>query len=258
MKNRRLCLLLGLILTWGIEKATSFGVIPERITTASKSDRLARSGDTKLNNVASSSSSSSPSLSSSTLSLGHPICQYHQVNIPTSQSGPPRQEISVEDLTPTVVRLLQDCEMKHGTVTIISRHTTTSITINERESRLAQDLAEFLFTLAPPDERSESSRRQSDRRYFHNDINQRPDGEEEAQRCRDNGWDIDNPSELENWRKQEPFNAHSHLLSMILGSSECIPIVDGKMMIGQWQSILLVDLDGPRDRTVGIQFMGYS
>ena len=45
---------------------------------------------------------------------------------------------------------------------------------------------------------------------------------------------------------------------MMLGSSECIPVVNGKMVIGQWQSVLMVDLDGPRVRTVGVQCMGYE
>lgn len=93
---------------------------------------------------------------------------------------------------------------------------------------------------------------------MHNDIDRRPDGEEEAQRCRENGWDIDDPEILQKWRDQEPINAHSHLISMMLGSSECIPVVDGDMVIGQWQSILMVDLDGPRVRTVGVQLMGYE
>ncbi len=43
-----------------------------------------------------------------------------------------------------------------------------------------------------------------------------------------------------NDRKKNEVNAHSHLISMMLGSSECIPVVDGKMVIGQWQSVLLV------------------
>lgn len=148
--------------------------------------------------------------------------------------------------------------MVHGVVNVISRHTTTAITINEREARLARDMATYFLQLAPPDERSVSEQRQIGRRYFHNDINQRPDGTEEEERCRENGWDIDDPEILQKWRDQEPINAHSHLLSMLLGSSESIPVVDGKMVIGQWQSVLLVDLDGPRDRTVGIQFLGYQ
>lgn len=206
------------------------------------------------------SSSASPTsvIQLSASSLGDAICEYHQVTIPTTQEGPPRQAISVEDLTPSVVDLLEKSGMKQGVVNIISRHSTTAITINERESRLAQDMQDYFLQLAPPDERSESTSRVEGIRYKHNDIDKRPDSPEEAQRCRDNGWDIDSPEELQKWRDQEPINAHSHLLSMLLGSSESIPVVDGKMVIGQWQSILLVDLDGPRDRTVGIQFMGYQ
>jgi len=190
--------------------------------------------------------------------LGTPICEYHQITVPTTQKGPPRQAISVEDLTPTLETLLRDSGMVCGTVTVLSRHTTTAITINERESRLARDTASFLLQLAPPDERSEAAPvAVPGVRYEHNDIDQRPESDEEAARCRQNGWDIDDPQQLEKWRAQEPINAHSHLISMLLGSSESIPVVDAALTIGQWQSVLLVDLDGPRDRTVGVQLMGY-
>lgn len=191
-------------------------------------------------------------------SFASPVCQYHQVEVLASQEGPPKQAISVEDLTPTLKTMLEESGMKNGFVNVISRHTTTAITINERESRLAKDMEEYLLKLAPPDERSSAEASQKGVRYFHNDIDQRPDSEEEAQRCRDNGWDIDDSNRLQAWRDQEPINAHSHILSMLLGSSESIPVVDGKMVIGQWQSILMVDLDGPRDRTVGVQFFGYQ
>jgi thiamine phosphate synthase YjbQ (UPF0047 family) len=228
------------------------------------------------------SSSSSPSsfisvrkrrLASSTTALqaqlGAPICEYHQVSIPTSQKGvPPSQKISVEDLTPYILDLLAASNMQQGAVHVISRHTTTAVTINESESRLARDMKEYFLSLAPPDERSvgvaaagtstNTGDASTRRRYYHNDIDQRPESQEEAERCRENGWDIDNAEQLQAWRNQEPINAHSHLLSMLLGSSECIPVVDGSMVIGQWQSILLVDLDGPRDRTVGVQFLGYQ
>jgi len=190
--------------------------------------------------------------------IGAPVCEYKQVTIPTSQPGPPQQAISVEDLTPVINQYLGESGMKQGTVTVISRHTTTAITINERESRLAKDMARYFLQLAPPDERSSSAEAKDGVKYFHNDIDERPESEEEAERCRENGWDIDDPSKLQAWRDQEPINAHSHLLSMLLGSSESIPVVDGKMVIGQWQSVLLVDLDGPRDRTVGLQLTGFQ
>ena len=204
------------------------------------------------------STSSEEGTSSSSVLLGDPICQYEQVTIRTSQEGPPIQAIRVEDVTGRIESLLKESGMKNGVVNVISRHTTTAITINERESRLAKDMESYFLSLAPPDERSFANTSVVGTRYFHNDIDQRPDSPEEAQRCRENGWDIDNDEQLQAWRDQEPINAHSHLLSMLLGSSESIPVVDGKMVIGQWQSVLLVDLDGPRDRTVGIQFLGYQ
>ena len=60
----------------------------------------------------------------------------------------------------------------------------------------------------------------------------------------------------EAWRAQEPQNAHSHLLSMLVGNSESVPLVDGQLMLGTWQSVILVELDGPRLRTVGVQIVG--
>lgn len=63
---------------------------------------------------------------------------------------------------------------------------------------------------------------------------------------------------LEEWRAQEPENAHAHLLAMLTGSSESIPVVDGQLMLGTWQSVLLLDLDGPRTRKVALQFSGLT
>ena len=45
---------------------------------------------------------------------------------------------------------------------------------------------------------------------------------------------------------------------MWLGSSESVPVVDGALVLGQWQSVMMVDLDGPRDRSVGIQCLGFG
>jgi thiamine phosphate synthase YjbQ (UPF0047 family) len=154
--------------------------------------------------------------------------------------------------------------MRHGVIHVISKHTTTAITINEYETRLGQDIANYFLNICPPDERcSLTDSKYNNKvlggvRYLHNDIHLRPAGNDEAQRCLTNGWDITNPNILQQWRDQEPINAHSHLLSMMLGNSECIPVVEGEMVIGQWQSVLLVDFDGPRVRTVGVQLMGYE
>ena len=193
-------------------------------------------------------------------SLGEPVCVYHELRVPTARGADavPAQEVTVADLTPHVAALVKHSGVREGSVTVCSRHTTTALTINEWESRLVDDVARWLLELAPPDDRSEVGRDGAGVSYFHNDIDVRPDSADERERCLENGWAIDDPAELQRWRDQEPINAHSHLLAMLLGSTECIPVSGGRIVLGQWQSVMLVDLDGPRDRTVGLQVTGYK
>ncbi|MBI4573146.1 MAG: YjbQ family protein [candidate division NC10 bacterium] len=45
-------------------------------------------------------------------------------------------------------------------------------------------------------------------------------------------------------------NAAAHIKATILGPSEAVPVRGGRLRLGTWQSLMLVELDGPRDRTV--------
>jgi len=49
-----------------------------------------------------------------------------------------------------------------------------------------------------------------------------------------------------------PAHAWSHMASSILGPSLTVPVSAGKLMLGTWQSVMLIELDGPRERTVHI------
>lgn len=51
-------------------------------------------------------------------------------------------------------------------------------------------------------------------------------------------------------------NAKSHLKSFLLSSSEIVPISNGKLDLGTWQSVFFIELDGPRNnRTVNLTFI---
>lgn len=51
-------------------------------------------------------------------------------------------------------------------------------------------------------------------------------------------------------------NAHAHLRAALIGPSETIPVVDGRLGIGTWQQIVLLDFDDrPRTRTVTVQVL---
>jgi secondary thiamine-phosphate synthase enzyme len=131
------------------------------------------------------------------------------------------QGIGIYNITPQITKILEETHLKNGQVLVFSRHTTTALAINENEERLLEDVKVHLRKLAPESET-----------YLHNDLHLRvvpPD---------------------------EPMNAHSHLMAMMLSTSEVIPIVDGKLALGTWQSVLFFELDGPRKRTVFVQLSG--
>jgi len=51
-------------------------------------------------------------------------------------------------------------------------------------------------------------------------------------------------------------NADSHIRGFLLGGSQTIPVEKGGMMLGTWQSIFFVELDGPRQRKLTVTVMG--
>ena len=52
-------------------------------------------------------------------------------------------------------------------------------------------------------------------------------------------------------------NARSHLKSFLLSSSESIPVLDGKLNLGIWQSVFFIELDGPRQsRVINVTIIG--
>ncbi len=125
--------------------------------------------------------------------------------------------IDIVDITQEVRSTLENSGLRQGTVTVLSRHTTACININEREPRLVQDMITFLKRLVP-----------RDGDYLHN---------------------------LEPIDGRD--NAHSHLLGLFMNSTESIPFTEGLMLLGEWQSIFLVELDGPREnRQVFVQIQG--
>lgn len=45
-------------------------------------------------------------------------------------------------------------------------------------------------------------------------------------------------------------NAAAHIKSVLLGSHQWLPVTDGRLNLGRWQGVFLLEWDGPRDRTV--------
>lgn len=129
--------------------------------------------------------------------------------------------VDIHDINRDIHDVLRRHEINDGLAVVTSRHTTTALSINEFEERLVTDIKTFIGELIP-----------AGRHWLHNDI------------------------ELRDCPADEPENAHSHLAAMLLGSSEAIPVVDGELQLGTWQSVLFIELDGPRERSITLQLWG--
>jgi secondary thiamine-phosphate synthase enzyme len=55
---------------------------------------------------------------------------------------------------------------------------------------------------------------------------------------------------------EECANGHSHCQHLLIGASENIPVADGRLDLGRWQRIFLLELDRPRDRQLVVQVFG--
>lgn len=53
-------------------------------------------------------------------------------------------------------------------------------------------------------------------------------------------------------------NADSHLRAVLLGGSQTVPVINGSMDLGTWQSIFFAELDGPRNRKIRVSVAGKS
>ncbi len=127
----------------------------------------------------------------------------------------------ITEITEQVQEEINQSRVKNGIATIATQHTTTAIFVNEYEEGFFEDLRAKLKQIAP-----------ANKHYNHNDLHKR------------------------NVPKNEPQNGRSHVLAALIGNSQTIPIVNGKLKLGTWQSIFLIELDSARFRKVSITVIG--
>jgi secondary thiamine-phosphate synthase enzyme len=58
--------------------------------------------------------------------------------------------------------------------------------------------------------------------------------------------------------QHDPSHAPDHMISSIVGASVTVPIKGGKLQLGTWQGILLVECNGPRQRSVAVTIIADS
>ena len=128
------------------------------------------------------------------------------------------QRMELVDLTEQAMALVHRLSVQEGIVHLFSMHTTCTVFINESQTALRADILKFLERVVP-----------QDGKYLHND-----------------------PVHSDCDRQ----NADSHLRAMFLGHGLSLQISGGELVLGQWQRVLMAELDGPRTRSLRITVMG--
>jgi len=129
-----------------------------------------------------------------------------------------RERLELINITRDLNEVVRKHGLKAGFLLVQSLHTTTAIFINEFQQALLDDIKAFLERLVG----------------------------------RFDYWRHNDPKLSECNRK----NADSHLRAMLLGHTLQVPVRNGEIALGGWQSIILAELDGPRERAIHVQVMG--
>src|ERR1044071_1415172 len=130
------------------------------------------------------------------------------------------QRIELVDLTKQVMEFVRKFNVREGLVSLWSMHTTCALFINEFQTALLTDIRRFLEQMVA-----------RDAEWMHNDP--------EHSDC-------------------DRMNADAHLRAMLLGHTLTLQVSGGEVVLGQWQRLLMAELDGPRARSLRIQLFGIT
>jgi secondary thiamine-phosphate synthase enzyme len=122
------------------------------------------------------------------------------------------------NVTGRIADCIGESGIRNGFVGLFSQHTTAVLLVNEWQDALLQDIGDFLNRVV-----------EEGLPYRHN-------------------------SPL--YSDCDRSNATSHLRSLLFNNSVMVPVVDGQPVLGRFQSVILAELDGPRDREVKLQILG--
>jgi secondary thiamine-phosphate synthase enzyme len=128
------------------------------------------------------------------------------------------EKLQLTDISRRVRDWVKETNIHKGLLNLFSLHTTAVLVLNENQDALLEDIREFLRKIV--DDRA---------RYKHNSP--------EFSDC-------------------DRHNATSHLRSLLLNQSLSFQIAGGEIILGRFQSVLFVELDGPQERKLQMQVMG--
>jgi secondary thiamine-phosphate synthase enzyme len=129
-----------------------------------------------------------------------------------------KERMELSNVTDRINEIVRKSGVKDGMVHLQTLHTTTAVFINEWQDALLHDVKVFFEKVVDREEY-----------YRHNDP------------------------EFSDCERQ---NADAHMRGMLMGQTLCLQVRNASVLLGTWQSIILAEFDGPRNRTIAVQVSG--
>ncbi|MBS7635280.1 secondary thiamine-phosphate synthase enzyme YjbQ [Candidatus Bathyarchaeota archaeon] len=129
-----------------------------------------------------------------------------------------RRKIEIIDVTSRVDEAVKKSGIKDGLVNVWVPHTTASLAVNEHDTDLWEDILTTMERIVPI------------KGFYHHNAKY-------------------------GWIPQEQ-NAHAHILNCLIKPSVTLPLENGRIALGTWQSILFIEMDGPQTRRVHVYVLG--
>ena len=134
-----------------------------------------------------------------------------------------KEELDFIDFTDKIEEFVENSKIENGIINVQTMHTTAPLLLNENEPLLLEDFKNHLKKISP-----------KELEYNHNDFTKR----------------------TVNVCDNECKNGHSHCRALHLPSTITLNIIEGKLQLGEWQRIFLVELDSSRLRKLQMQILG--
>jgi secondary thiamine-phosphate synthase enzyme len=128
------------------------------------------------------------------------------------------KKVELYNITQKVKDFVKSTKIRDGLLLVTSLHTTTALFVNEVQSALLDDVKTILHDWV----------------------------------VEEKSWKHNSPE----YSDCERHNATSHLRAILLGHSSTVMVQDGEAALGEWQSIIFAELDGPREREIRLQVIG--
>ena len=149
--------------------------------------------------------------------ISAPLVAHRVVSLET------QRPLEFVDITTLLSHAVRESGLLTGLAMVQTCHTTTGLLVNENEPLLLTDLEAFFARVAA-----------APGGYAHDDFRRR----------------------TVNLTPYERANGHAHCCAALLRTSECISVVGGRLDLGRWQRVFLVEFDGAQRREVSVTLVG--